>query len=70
MNLDIRVPIGLLFALTGGMLTAFGVTSDPAIYDRSLGVNINIAWGVAMLAFALVMLGLALRKRRRAPGGE
>lgn len=65
MNLDIRVPIGLLFALLGGILVYYGLTSDPALYDRSLGVNINLSWGAAMTVFGVLMLGLALRRKRR-----
>lgn len=66
MNLDIRVPIGLLFAMLGGLLIWFGATSDPAIYGASLGVNINLLWGGVLLVFGLAMLGLAMRKRRQA----
>jgi hypothetical protein len=58
MNLDIRVPIGLLFLTLGGLLTGFGVVthfSNPAIYARSLDININIWWGLAMLVFGAAM---------------
>jgi hypothetical protein len=68
MNLDIRMPIGLLFALLGGLLIWFGAASDPAIYRASLGVNINLLWGGVLLVFGLAMLALALRKRRISGG--
>lgn len=64
MNLDIRMPIGLLFALLGGILVYYGLNTDPAVYDRSLGVNINLGWGAAMAVFGVLMLGLALRRKR------
>lgn len=64
MNLDIRIPIGLLFAMLGGLLIWYGLTSNPAVYARSLGVNINLVWGGVLLVFGLAMLGLALRKPR------
>jgi putative Mn2+ efflux pump MntP len=67
MTLDLRLPIGLMFGLFGLMLTVFGLVSDPAIYARSLGINVNLWWGVVLLAFGLVMLGLALRGAKRAP---
>jgi hypothetical protein len=67
MNLDIRVPIGLLFALMGGLLAAWGLVSDPALYERSLGVNINLAWGAAMAVFGLAMLARAAMRRRPGP---
>jgi hypothetical protein len=64
MNFDLRLPLGLLFTLFGGMLVIYGLGSDPAIYARSLGYNVNLDWGAVMLAFGLVMLVLALRARR------
>jgi len=70
MNLDLRLPIGLMFSLFGVMLTAFGLLSDAAIYDRSLGINVNLWWGMVLLAFGLVMLGFALRARSTAASSE
>lgn len=67
MNLDLRLPMGLMFSLFGAMLAVYGLISDPAIYSRSLGVNINLWWGLVLLAFGLVMLVLALRARKPAP---
>ena len=64
MKLDLRLPIGLMFTIIGILLVGFGLTSDPAIYQRSLGVNVNLWWGVVLLAFGLVMLGLVMRGRR------
>jgi hypothetical protein len=56
MQLDIRVPIGLMFGVLGAMLAAYGMFfSDPAIYERSLGININIWWGLVLLAFGAGM---------------
>jgi hypothetical protein len=65
MNLDLRLPIGLMFTIVGVLLTIFGLVSDQAIYERSLGINVNLWWGLVLLAFGLVMLGLAMRSRRR-----
>jgi len=66
MNLDLRLPIGLMFSIFGVMLVAYGLISDAAIYARSLGINVNLWWGVVLLAFGLVMLGFALRARKAA----
>jgi hypothetical protein len=63
MGLDIRVPVGLMFATMGALLTGYGLLGDRAIYARSLGVNINLAWGVVLIAVAACMLTLAMRKR-------
>jgi hypothetical protein len=69
MNLDVRLPIGLMFTIIGVALAGFGLTSDRAIYDRSLGINVNLWWGLVLLAFGIAMLALATwadRKRRAA----
>jgi protein-S-isoprenylcysteine O-methyltransferase Ste14 len=68
-RLDIRLPIGALLALTGAILVVFGLSSDPAIYTRSLGLNINAWWGAVLIVIGGVMLMLAARARRRAAGG-
>ena len=59
MRLDIRLPIGLLFAVLGGLLAVFGLVTgftSGALYDRSLGININLWWGLVMLVFGIVMI--------------
>lgn len=66
MSLDLRVPIGLFFGLTGLLLTGYGLVSDPAIYRVSLGINVNLWWGLVLVLFGGAMLGsawLAARKR-------
>ena len=62
MKIDIRTPVGLMFAFVGLLLVGFGLLGDPAIYERSLGVNINLWWGLAMAAFGAIMLWLARRR--------
>lgn len=54
--MDIRFPIGLLFSSIGTLLTAFGLMSDARIYQRSLGINVNLWWGLVMLAFGALVL--------------
>ena len=61
MRLDLRLPIGLMFSLFGAILVVYGLVSNPAIYARSLGINVNLWWGFVLLLFGLVMLGLAWR---------
>ena len=56
MGLDIRLPIGLLFTLVGAMLVGFGLISGPEVYQRSLGHNVNLWWGLVLLAFGLAFL--------------
>ncbi|HEY6108575.1 MAG TPA: hypothetical protein VIV56_06675 [Gemmatimonadales bacterium] len=70
MKLDLRLPIGLMFTIFGVILTLYGFVSDRAIYSRSLGVNVNLWWGLVLLAFGLVMLAFALRGGRKADRGS
>jgi hypothetical protein len=69
MNFDLRLPLGLLFSLFGAMLVVYGLASDPAIYARSLGYNVNLDWGLVLLVFGLFMFSLAWRARSKRPPG-
>jgi len=61
---DLRLPIGALFTIIGVMLVAYGAVSADAVYERSLGINVNLRWGVVLLAFGVAMLTLARRAKR------
>jgi ABC-type Fe3+-siderophore transport system permease subunit len=63
MGLDIRWPMGLLFLLLGAILAVYGLVSDPGIYARSLGLNVNLWWGAVLLSSGAVMIALARRAR-------
>ena len=65
MGIDIRLPIGLVFALIGILMTAFGAAGNSAIYERSLGINVNLDWGLVLLAFGILMAALGRRGTRR-----
>ena len=56
--MDIRLPLGLLFAVLGALLAGFGVaTLSSRMYaEHSLGVNVNLWSGLAMLAFGGALL--------------
>jgi hypothetical protein len=64
-GIDIRLPIGLVFAVMGILMIAFGATSDSAIYQRSLGINVNLDWGLVLLAFGVIMALLGRRGMKR-----
>jgi hypothetical protein len=61
MRLDIRLPIGLMFSLLGLVLAVFGLLGNKEIYKSSLGININLWWGLIMLCFGLTMFVLGRR---------
>jgi hypothetical protein len=64
---DIRIPIGGLFLLLGGVLTVYGIItrSDTQLYVRSENIAINLWWGLVMLVFGGVMLFYGRRARQR-----
>jgi hypothetical protein len=66
MDLDIRLPIGLMFSTIGVLLAGYGLFGDKTVYAKSLGINVNLGWGAALIGFGLVMLFLSLRRGRRA----
>lgn len=69
MDMDIRIPIGLLFVILGAILAFYGVftMNDTELYARSLGRNINLWTGILMLVFgSLMLLFPYLDKRRKA----
>lgn len=66
MNLDLRIPMGLLFTLVGLILTLYGAgTNGSPIYASSLGINANLYWGLVLLVFGGSMYILGRRGQRR-----
>jgi hypothetical protein len=67
MNLDLRIPMGLMFSLVGLILTVYGLaTQGSTIYMKSLGINANLDWGLVLLAFGLTMFILGRRGQKKA----
>lgn len=58
MGLDIRLPIGAMFTALGLLIGGYGVVTsgDGTTYSRSLGINVNLWWGLVMLVFGVTML--------------
>jgi hypothetical protein len=63
MRFDLRLPIGLLFSIFGAILVIYGFVAPAESYRQSLGINVNLYWGVVLCAFGGVMLGFAIRAR-------
>ena len=64
MGLDIRIPLGLIFLITGGIISLYGFfTRHSAIYDKSMGINLNLTWGAIMFLFGLIMFLVGRRQK-------
>ena len=71
MGLDIRWPIGLMFSFVGVLMVIYGFAtgSNAEMYWRSLGMNINVTWGLILLVFGALMTYFAWRGASKPPGG-
>ena len=65
MGLDIRIPLGLIFLLIGGLMSIYGFVtgSSSPIYEKSMGINLNLIWGCVMFLFGLIMFLVGRRKK-------
>jgi hypothetical protein len=66
MSFDLRLPIGLLFAVFGVILALDGLVAHRLV----LGINVNLWWGVVLIVFGAAMLGLAARAKNAPPVGS
>lgn len=66
MNLDIKFPIGLMFLILGVIITVHGIITygNVELYERSLGVNVNLWTGIFMVIFGVVMLALSKKPKK------
>ena len=65
MGLDIRIPLGLIFLLIGGLMSLYGLITRNAavIYEKSMGINLNLTWGLIMFVFGLIMFLIGRRQK-------
>jgi hypothetical protein len=62
--MDVRLPIGILFAGIGALLIAAGLFTAPELQKlASTGFNLNLVWGAVLLVFGGGSIGLALRAK-------
>lgn len=66
-QMDIRLPMGLMFALIGALIAVFGLMTrgDPMYQEHSLGIDVNLCWGSTMFLFGLAMLALCWRAKAK-----
>jgi hypothetical protein len=59
---DIRFPVGAIFAIYGVLLIGWGLASgDVAPHHMLLGLNVNVTSGIGMLIFGGSFLALSWR---------
>ena len=64
--MDIRIPVGAIFAIYGVLLTVYGFTSGDLEPRHMIGsLNVNLWDGLGMLVFGVVLLVLARRSPSR-----
>ncbi len=65
MGLDIRLPLGLIFLITGGIMAIYGLFTrgDQALYEPSMGINLNLTWGLLMFLFGAIMFFVGRRQK-------
>ena len=75
MNFDLRLPIGMMFTIYGVLLTITGIMNKSGAGANNVvnvdNININLVWGLVLLAFGGFMLLLAWRASKApAPAAE
>ncbi len=63
--LDLKLPIGWLLSAYGVLLTVYGLVTKKEMYAISLGINLNLIWGILMLAIGGGFLLTAFLKKDR-----
>jgi len=64
--LDLKLPIGWLLSAYGLLLGIYGLVTKKEMYAISLGFNLNLVWGILMLAIGGGFLLTAFLKRDKA----
>lgn len=65
-GLDVRWPLGLLFAMLGALLIGHGLLyGDGGTPDQETHIHINVWWGAVLLIFGVTVLWLARRGQRK-----
>jgi hypothetical protein len=67
---DLRVPLGWLFLILGGLLIVNGLEAPATSDGVSLGINIDLIWGAVLLVFATVCLWFARKYARNRRSGK
>jgi hypothetical protein len=66
--LDLKLPIGWLLSAYGVLLTVYGLLTKKEMYAISLGINLNLIWGLVMIVIGGAFLLTAFLKNRKKRG--
>lgn len=70
-DVDPRITVGMFFTLTGTILAAFGLSTRDRtdVYVKSLGLDANLWWGLALVVFGIVLLAFGRRGQAKMEKG-
>ena len=60
-----RLPVGLMFTVFGLILAGVGLFGGADLTEKSLGINMNLWWGLVQLVFGIANLLLAGRAKNK-----
>jgi hypothetical protein len=63
--LDLKLPIGWLLSAYGVLLGIYGLVTKKELYEKSLGLNLNFAWGILMIVIGGCFLLTAFLKKKK-----
>lgn len=64
-SLAIGFYVAAIVLIFGTILVLYGLLGPAAQMQKSLGININLWWGLFMIVFGCVVLGMSLASPRR-----
>ena len=67
--LDLKLPIGWLLSAYGLLLGIYGLATNKEMYQKSLGFNLNLVWGILMLVIGAGFLLAAFLKKGKDGAG-
>ena len=72
MFFDARIPMGMLFAMMGTILSAFGLATRATadVYEKSLGVDVNLWWGLVLMVFGIGLIIFGRRGQAKIEKGK
>ena len=60
---DLKIPLGILLEFYGVLLALYGLLGPGEIYRKSLGININLIWGILMMVVGGLFILVAYSTR-------